>query len=220
MTRTIKVTGKSKVQASPDCTRISITISDTLTEYDNCLAKSVNDMNVIVECIKEFGFERKELKTSNFEINRKTEGYRDKHNDWQYRFIGYEYRENLNFTFKNDNKRLGKILYALAHLSIIPQINVSYFCSDVEAVKNQLLELAIKDAKKKAELLTGASGVKLCEILDIDYSWISVSFESDEMRFCQPMALEDSCAGSAYNVDIEPDDISASDNVRITFRIE
>ena len=83
-----------------------------------------------------------------------------------------------------------------------------------------MLELAIKDAKKKAELLTGASGVKLCEILDIDYSWISVSFESDEMRFCQPMALEYSCAGSAYNVDIEPDDISASDNVRITFRIE
>lgn len=220
MTRTIKVTGKSKVQVSPDCTRISITISDTLTEYDNCLAKSVNDMNVIVECIKEFGFERKELKTSSFEINRKTEGYRDKHNDWQYRFIGYEYTENLNFTFKNDNKRLGKILYALAHLSIIPQINVSYFCSDVETVKNQLLELAIKDAKKKAELLTGASGVKLCEILDIDYSWINVSFESDEMRFCQPMALEYSCAGSAYNVDIEPDDISASDNVRITFRIE
>ena len=220
MTRTIKVTGKSNVKASPDYTRINLTISDTLMEYDACLAKSVEDMNIIVECIKEFGFERKELKTSNFEINRKTEGYRDKHNDWKYRFIGYEYTENLNFTFKNDNKRLGKILYALAHLSIIPQINVSYFCSDVEAVKNQLLELAIKDAKKKAELLTGASGVKLCEILDIDYSWINVSFESDEMRFCQPMALEYSCAGSAYNVDIEPEDISASDNVRITFRIE
>ena len=85
MTRTIKVTGKSNVKASPDYTRISLTISDTLMEYDACLAKSVEDMNIIVGCIKEFGFERKELKTSNFEINRKTEGYRDKHNDWKHR---------------------------------------------------------------------------------------------------------------------------------------
>ena len=220
MTRTIKVTGKSNVQATPDYTRISLTISDTLQEYDLCLAKSVEDMNLIVECIKQFGFDRKELKTSSFDISRKTESYRDKHDNWKYRFIGYEYTENLNFTFKNDNERLGKILYALAHLSIIPQINISYFCSDVETIKNQLLELAIKDAKKKAELLTGASGVKLCEILDIDYSWINVSFESDEMKFCQPMALEDCCASAAYDVDFEPDDISTSDSVRITFRIE
>ena len=220
MTRTIKVTGKSNVQATPDYTRISLTISDTLQEYDLCLAKSVEDMNIIVECIKQFGFNRKELKTSSFDISRKTESYRDKHDNWKYRFIGYEYTENLNFTFKNDNERLGKILYALAHLSIIPQINISYFCSDVETIKNQLLELAIKDAKKKAELLTSASGVQLCEILDIDYSWINVSFESDEMKFCQPMALEDCCASAAYDVDFEPDDISTSDSVRITFRIE
>ena len=220
MTRTIKVTGKSNVQATPDYTRISLTISDTLKEYDLCLAKSVEDMNIIAECIKGFGFARNELKTSSFDISRKTESYRDKHDNWKYRFIGYEYTENLNFTFKNDNERLGKILYALAHLSIIPQINISYFCSDVERIKNRLLELAIKDAKKKAELLTDASGVKLCEILDIDYSWINVTLESDGMRFCEPMALEDCCASAAYDVDFEPDDISTSDSVRITFRIE
>ena len=220
MSRTIKVTGKSNIKASPDCTRISLTLSDTLKEYDACLAKSVEDMNIIVECIKRFGFERSELKTSSFEIDRKMQSYRDKYDNWKERFVGYEYTENVNFSFKNDNVRLGKILYALAHLPITPQIRISYFCSDVEAIKNQLLELAIKDAKKKAELLTSASGVKLCEILDIDYSWINVTLESDNMRFCEPMAIEDCCVHGAYNVDIEPDDISTSDSVRITFRIE
>ena len=220
MTRTIKVTGKSNIKASPDYTRISLTLSDTLKEYDECLAKSVEDMNIIVECIKSLGFERNELKTSSFEIDRKMQSYRDKYDNWKERFLGYEYTENLNFTFKNDNERLGKILYALAHLSIIPEIRISYFCSDVETIKNQLLELAIKDAKKKAELLTGASGVKLCEILDIDYSWINVTLESDNMRFCEPMVLEDCCKEAEYHVDFEPDDISTSDSVRITFRIE
>jgi uncharacterized protein YggE len=220
MTRTIKVTGKSNMQASPDCTRISLGISDTLKEYDACLAKSVEDMNIIVECIKRFGFERTELKTSYFAINRRTEGYRDKHDNWKQRFVGYEYTENLNFTFKNDNERLGKILYALAHLPIIPEINISYFCTDVETIKNQLLELAIKDARKKAEVLTSASGVKLCEILDIDYSWINISLESEEMKFCKPMAIEGCRESAAYDVDFEPDDISTDDSVRITFRIE
>ena len=220
MTRTIKVTGKSNVKASPDYTRISLTLSDTLKEYDACLAKSVEDMNIIVECIKGFGFARNELKTSSFEIDRKMQSYRDKHDNWKKRFIGYEYTENVNFTFKNDNARLGKILYALAHLSIIPEICFSYFCSDVETIKDQLLELAIKDAKKKAELLTSASGVKLCEILDIDYSWINVTLESDNMKFCEPMALEECSKKGAYDVDFEPDDISTGDSVRITFRIE
>ena len=220
MTRTIKVTGKSNVKASPDYTRISLTLSDTLKEYDECLAKSVEDMNIIVECIKRLGFERSELKTSSFEINRKMQSYRDRNDNWKERFVGYEYKENVNFTFKNDNARLGKILYALAHISIIPEIRISYFCSDVESIKNQLLELAIKDAKKKAELLTSASGVKLCEILDIDYSWINVTLESDNMRFCEPMALEECSTKGAYDVDFEPDDISTSDSVRITFRIE
>ena len=220
MTRTIKVTGKSTVHASPDYTRITLTISDTLQEYDLCLAKSVKDMNTVVECIKQFGFERKDLKTSNFEINRKTESYYDKNNVWKHRFIGYEYIENLNLVFKNDNERLGQILYALSHLSILPEINISYFCTDVDTIKNQLLELAIRDAKKKAELLTCTAGVKLCEILDIDYSWINVTFESDPLKFCRPMGIEDSCESAAYDVDFEADEISASDSVRITFRIE
>ena len=220
MTRTIKVTGKSNVKANPDYTRISLTLSDTLKEYDECLAKSVEDMNIIVECIKRLGFERSELKTSSFEIDRKMQSYRDKYDNWKERFLGYEYTENVNFTFKNDNVRLGKILYALARLSIIPEIRISYFCSDVESIKNQLLELAIKDAKKKAELLTSASGVKLCEILDIDYSWINVNLELDDLKLCPSGELQDCCDEEGYDVDFEPDDISTSDSVRITFRIE
>ena len=220
MTRTIKVTGKSNVKSSPDYTRISLTLSDTLKEYDECLAKSTEDMNIIVECIKHLGFERNELKTSSFEIERKMQSYRDKNDNWKERFRGYEYTENLNFTFRNDNERLGKILYALAHLSIIPEIRNSYICSDVEGIKNQLLELAIKDAKKKAELLTSASGVKLCEILDIDYSWINVTLESDDMKLCPTGTLKEYCMEDAYDVDIEPDEIFTSDSVRITFRIE
>ncbi len=220
MNRTIKVTGKSNIKVSPDYTRISLEMTDVLSEYDMCLAKSVEDMNVIVECIKKFGFDRKELKTLGFEIIRKTEGYRDKNNDYKYRFVGYQYSQNLNFSFKNDNERLGKILYALAHLEVVPEINISYFCSDVESIKNKLLSLAIIDAKQKASLLTNEAGVKLCEILDIDYSWINVSFETSDMKFCKPVMLEDCCMSSSYDVDFEPDDVETSDSVRITFKIE
>ena len=220
MTRTIKVTGKSSMQERPDSTRISLNVSGSSNEYDLCLAKSVEDMNVIVECIKTFGFVREDLKTASFNIHRKTESYRDKHDNWKQRFLGYEYDEDLNFSFKSDNEKLGKILYALSHLSIIPEIHISYFCSNAETVKNQLLELAIKDALKKAEILTAASGVQLCEILDIDYSWIGVTFESDCAILGQPMKFSESCIEDKYDVDFEPDDICAGDSVRITFRIE
>ena len=220
MNRTIKVTGKSSIKVSPDYTRISIQMSDVLSEYDKCLEKSVEDLNVIVECIKEFGFERKELKTSGFEIIRKTEPYRDNYDDLKYRFIGYQYKQNLNFFFKNDNKRLGKILYALSHLSVVPEIKISYLYSDVETIKNKLLSLAIKDAKQKPKILTEEAGIQLCEILDIDYSWINVEFETNNINFCKSYALEDCSMSKAYEVDFEPDDIYTNDSVRITFRID
>ena len=57
MNRQILVTGKSNIMVSPDYTRISLELTDVLSEYDMCLTKSVEDMNIIVECIKEFGFD-------------------------------------------------------------------------------------------------------------------------------------------------------------------
>ena len=69
------------------------------------------------------------------------------------------------------NKRLGKILYALAHCSISPEFSIEYTVADPEKSKNELLAAAVKDSQAKASVLTEEAGVNLGKIITIDYSW-------------------------------------------------
>lgn len=138
---------------------------------------------------------------------------------YKQRLIGYRYTHSTKIEFDSDNERLGKILYALAHSSLEPKFRLSYTVKDPEAVKNNLLSRAVKDAKEKAKILTAAADVELGEILSIDYSWREITFEEhplqlieDKMLCSEPMA--------SYNLDIEPDDISASDTVTIIWKIK
>ena len=88
------------------------------------------------------------------------ERYRER-DEWKQRFIGYKYEHVLKIEFDSDNKRLGKILYALARASVQPELRISYTVKDPEASKNLLLGKAVEDAVAKAGVLAKASGVSL-----------------------------------------------------------
>ena len=125
--------------------------------------------------------------------------------------------------FDSDNDRLGKVLYALANTKEIqPEFRLSYTVKDKEASKNLLLGKAVEDAKAKAQVLSKAAGVELKLIESIDYSWGEISFESSPMRDGMLMKRSEASAGyeNSYDMDIEPDDIEASDTVTVTWSIE
>ena len=112
-------------------------------------------------------------------------------------------------------KILGKVLYELAHCDVKVKFNINYTVKDKEKVKNDLLEKAVEDSTTKAKVLAKASGVKLKEILNIDYSWGEIDIYSspmDDWMVCE--------AKSSYDIDIEADDIDVQDTVTITWTIE
>jgi hypothetical protein len=55
------------------------------------------------------------VKTLSFNVDTKTEWYQAKDKSWKDRLVGYEYRHVMKVEFDSDNKRLGRILYALAN---------------------------------------------------------------------------------------------------------
>lgn len=99
---------------------------------------------------------------------------------------------------------------------VVENAIISFFVNDTEGAKNLLIGNAIKDARQKASVLAEASGVVLKEIQSIDYSWGELRFESrPEMIGMAPEGvLED------LRMDIEPDDIDATDNVTVVWAIE
>lgn len=218
--RFIKVTGKGSIKVKPDLTRITITLKGCHKVYDETLQHSAEDTESLKDLLEGLGFAREEVKTLSFNVNTRYESYQAKDKSWKERFVGYEFLHMMKLEFDSDNKRLGKVLYALANAKkITPEFRLSYTVKDKEASKNELLGKAVEDAKAKAVVLTKAAGVKLMQIQSIDYSWGEIDFEfspmSDSGMFTRMQCKSD----GAYDMDIEPDDIDVSDNVTVVWEI-
>ena len=215
MERTISVKGKGKISVKPDTIKIAITAESSYWNYDETIEQSARCTRILRDAMQNAGLDPKNLKTSYFLINTKYESYRDENDDYKEKFAGYEYHHLTYIQFENDNKILGKVLYELAHCDVKVKFDINYTVKDKEKVKNDLLEKAVKDSTTKAKVLAKASGVKLKEILNIDYSWGEIDIYSspmDDLMVCK--------AASTYDIDIEADDIDVQDTVTITWTIE
>lgn len=220
MERTIRVTGKGKISVKPDMIRLNLDLQDVRKTYEDALEMSTMQVEALKDCFEQLGFARSDLKTLHFNVDTEYENYRDKNNNWQQKFVGYKFVHNLKIEFDANNKRLGQVLYALAHTEVNPEFRISYTVKDMEAAKNQLLGKAVIDSIEKARVLTEAAGVQLGDIVTIDYSWGEIEFVSRPMERC--MALAEPCCGDeigSLDIDIEPDDIDVSDTVTVVWNI-
>ena len=193
MMRTIKVTGKGKIAVKPDMIRLYVNKEELCHEYEDTLRRSTEDTELLKDLFEKLGFQRKDLKTVYF---------------------------NVDTEYEN-NKKLGQVLYALAHSSLKPEFSIEYTVADVEKCKNELLHKAIEDSIQKAQVLTTVANVKLGEIQAIDYSWGEIDFVTkpmNEMRLMECTECEMS-APAAYDIDIEADDIDVTDTVTVVWEI-
>ena len=218
--RTIRVTGKGQIKVKPDMTRITITLSGLYKDYGETLRRSSDDTEALKDVLSCFGFARSDLKTLSFRVDTEYENYRDGNNDYMRRFVGYRFNHVTKVEFASDNDRLGRVLYALAACPVRPEFQISFTVKDPESAKNLLLGKAVADAKEKAAVLSGAAGVALKEIQSIDYSWGEIDFEYRPMNGA---LLAEKCLAepmdARYDMDIEPDDIEASDTVTVIWEI-
>ena len=219
MERTIKVTGKGKISVKPDTIRLIMTIEDIEKEYADALRLSAEMTEKIKNIFEEQGFERHELSTLKFNVDAEYERYQDRDNCWKNRFEGYKFTHRMKIEFPADNKRLGKILYSLGHAPICPEISLEYTVVDPEKSKNELLEKAVLDSSKKAQVLAKAAGLSLGDILNIDYSWGEIDFVSKPMDTFALQECRMPTSVGSYDIDIEADDIDITDTVTVVWEI-
>lgn len=223
MERTIRVTGKGKLSVKPDTIRLILTIEGMREEYDMAVAQSAAMTEALKDLFAKLDFAREEVKTLSFNVSTEYESYQAEDNSWKRRFEGYKFIHRMKVEFPTDNRRLGKVLYALGHTAVRPEFRIEYTVAEPETCKNELLAEAIKDSKVKADVLTRAAGVKLGNIVTMDYSWTEVNLVSRPM---ERLMLADSCMrcseeeDDAYDIDINPDDIVVTDNVTVVWEIQ
>lgn len=222
--RTIRVTGKGQIAVSPDRILLEFSLKERKETYKEAVKASKQSVDEIRRVFVKSGLDGKRLKTESFQIRAVFEGETNKKKEWVKVFKGYEYSHSLKIEFDLDHKLLGNILERISRCTFHPEFEIFYTVKDKEAVKNTLLEYAVRDSKAKAEILAKAAGMKLGEIVSIDYSWSEVELVHstygkllDSMRLCEE---DEDYYCSDEMMELEPDDIKASDTVTIIWELD
>ncbi len=209
--------GKGNISVKPDVTILTMVLSRIDESYDGVVKAATGDVRILKSLIEELGLDRDSLKTIHFDVDQEYESYRDDHDGYRKRFIGYRCRQTVRFTFPSDNRMLGKALHMISKSGLDPDLRISYTNSDPEGAKMLLIAEAIQDSKAKANVIAEAAGVVLGEIETIDYSWSTIRFESDVM--CNADMCMMSSSTDSLDVDFTPEDIERSDEITIVWSI-
>ena len=217
MNRMLTLKGTGNASVKPDLIVITMNLESQHHEYDKTMELSTQSINALQGAIQSVGFDKKDLKTTNFNIKTHYESYRDKNNNYKNKFDGYICEQGLKLEFDFDTTVMSKVLTTIAKASMNPNLDIQFSIKDKAAVSEELLISAIENAKRKAEILTKASGVTLGNLITIDYNWRELYLYS-ETRY----VFEEKCMAMSESTapDIEPDDIDVSDTVSLAWEIK
>lgn len=213
ISREISIKGIGNLTAKPDYVIINLELEKINQSYANGYKSFASDMKKLQKLVEEIGFSKDELKTSEISSSQHKEFSKGK-----YISKGYYFASSLKLSFDFDPERLGKTLEKISKSDIKPSIDICFTVKDKEALKNQLLAAAAKDAKTKAEILCTALGAKLGQIKKIYYNWDEIKVYSN-MKY----KFEECCFDSTTEtdtIDFTPEDIDLTDDASFIWEIE
>ncbi len=218
MPRTITVKGIGKVSAKPDYILISMTLESRDLHYEKAMEKAAGNIERLNSTLRSVGFDKGEVKTTGFIVNTEYEREKDINGVGKSVLNGYIVTQSLCLSFELNMELLSKTLSAVGACLSHPRISVSFTVRDAAAISEEMLSAAAVDARKKAEILCKASGVKLGALISIDYNW-----GKPDMYSRTRYEVSDECLTApmlARGIDIEPDNINVSEAAAFVWEIE
>lgn len=219
MPRIISVKGIGKVSTKPDFVVLSMKLEAKDKEYDKAMDMAAEQLAQMNDSLVSIGFEKDAVKTTNFHVDTDYDSFKNKQGNYQRVFSGFVCSHQLKLSFDFDMKRLSQALAAIAKCLAHPEMSISFTVKDATEVNEALLREATSNAKRKAELLCEASGVKLGQLLTIDYNWGELNIYSDTKYDLAEDCMYDAAPMMAKSIDIEPDDIDVSDTATFVWEI-
>lgn len=212
---TVKGVGSAKVKV--DYIVVTLVLKSINEDYDETMIVESQKLNAVTDCLIKAGFDKKDIKTADFKVGTQHESIRDENGNYREMFKGYQCYHKLKISFDYDVSLLNKVLSAISKSASKPKVNISFTVKDQNAVSEELLKSACQDAKRKANILCEASGYRLGQLLKIDYNWSEVYYES-RTEFDAPSFLRQRYF-CEEDIDIEPEDIDASDSAEFIWEI-
>jgi len=223
--RLVHVTGKGRLLVKPDYIRVSMRLSSEAKEYDKAMLKASERLESLTKALGEVGFGEDDVKTSEFSVDA-THEYQNKFGKSKKVETGFAVKQRVNLGFDMDLDRLSRTLAVIAQWSTSePDLSVKFTVKDPSGVRDAVLQAAAKNARRQAEVLCEASGVKLGALVKVDYSCTDVNFVSVTTYDAGMSKSFSAMRNVSYSLSvrpmtkIKPDEIDVRDSASFTWAI-
>ena len=216
MEKVITVKGVGHLSVKPDLVVVRFKLETTSLDYGQCMKIAGERNEMVKTAVIKSGLSKDALRTSDFDMGTETRSVKTHDGGYKTVFDHWRCTHNLKVEFPLNIKLLTKVLHNVAESRADSEVDIDFTISDPGHVEKELLESAAKNARTKAETLCAAMGVKLGELVNIDYNWKEIDIYSDtRYSDCAAPTLL-ACTAP----EIDPDDIKVSDNATFIWRIE
>ncbi len=165
----LRVIGSSTINKAPDIAKTQIGVQTIAKEVEPAIDENNRKTDAVVSALKQLGIAEKDIQTHSFNI------YPQRDYQKPNEIIGFQVDNMLSVTFR-DLTKIGKCLQSAINAGANNIYGINFTLADPESARSEARILAIQDARKKAESMATAAGIKLDKIVSVNeiYSVVSV----------------------------------------------
>lgn len=212
----LEVKGFGRLSAQPDLGVLSIELTTIQLEFSSTVSQLNADFEKVIQHLEKIGFSKEDLKTSNYGVRENTVYRRGTSYD-----SGFVGNQSIVVEFDNQKEKLAKIIDSFTNSPVEAKFNFSFTISPEkrENLRNEIIKIAISDAKQKARLIAETSGRQLGKIKEIKYGTFPTEslFSSFEGVSMDMMATEQP---SSHSLGFDVREIAFKDYVIIVYELK
>lgn len=209
----IKVRGEAIVKAVPEVLNFNIPIESkakTYQETTNILTSTFNNLHAE---LRKAGIEEKNIYSDQLSIS---ENYN--YQDRERVLIGYIGNITMRIEIPHTEKNLNRVMKVLNNEKYNFGYRVSFSFSEAQkdSLREAAIQLAVKDAQKKASALASALDVKLGEIKEVNFEFDS---GGNDILLRKAMYADATMASGGSDIKLNPQEQEVSKSVGIIWKI-
>lgn len=201
---TISVNGQGQVQAAPDMATISLGVTANADTAKAALDANSTALEAVIARLGAAGIEPRDIQTSNLSLG---PVFDSSSPGGAQKILGYS-ASNMVSVRVRDVATVGSVLDASVSDGANVLNGITFGLTDSQAAEDEARRLAVADARRKAEDLAAAAGVKLGPVVQI----------SDMGGFMPPMPMG-GMAMDAKAAPVQAGELAVATSVSVTFAI-
>ena len=210
----IRISGEGQTQVKPEYVMLSITVYSRAKQAQEAQMQNAKDMTKLSQVLKQdFKIDAKDIQTTAFQV---TPEYAFVNNKSIYKGMNVNHMLTVKYRKTDD---VGNLLDRLTENKSqegtgVRVDSLSFGSDQIRALQNTVLEMAVNDAKARAEVLAKAAGRKIKSVRRISDSGVQ-SAHPEGARMMK-MSMAEDAGGTA----VSPGQLNVTANVQVEFDLQ